>query len=135
MKLGIVIGEFHKKMAQAMLKAAEKEIVEGGHKVEEVIWVPGSYEAPLAMQHILARDDIDAAVLLGIIERGETLHGEVMGHVVHHAITDLSLKHNKPVGIGVIGPGATEAQAEKRKEKYAAKAAAAAITLVKRLKK
>ena len=135
MKLGIVIGEFHKKLAQSMLKAAKDEIVHGGHEVEEVIWVPGSYEAPLAMQHILARDDIDAAVLLGYIELGETLHGEVMGHVVHHAITDLSLKYQKPVGIGVIGPGATREQAEKRKEAYAAKAAKAAITLAKRLKK
>lgn len=135
MKFGIVIGEFHKKMATAMLKSAEKELKEGGHIVDEVIWVPGSYEAPLAMQHILKRDDIDAAVLLGYIERGETMHGEVMGHAVHHAMVDLMLEHNKPIGIGIIGPGATREQADKRAEKYAAAAAKAALTMVKRLQK
>jgi len=135
MQIGIVIGEFHKKLAQAMLTAAKEEIVQHGYKVAEVIWVPGSYEAPLAMQHIMQRDDVDAAVFLGYIERGETQHGEVMGHVTHHAMVKLMLDYSKPIGIGTIGPGASEEQAEKRKEAYAQKAVVAAIEMVKRLKR
>lgn len=135
MKFGIVIGEFHKEMARTMLESAKKVIVEKGYEVDEVIWVPGSYEAPIAMQHIIKRKDIDACVLLGYIERGETMHGEVMGHAVHHAMVDLMLEHNKPIGIGIIGPGATKEQADKRAEKYAAAAAEAAVTMVKRLRK
>jgi hypothetical protein len=41
-----------------------------------------------------------------------------MGHVVHAAIVDLSLQHQKAVGIGIIGLGATLAQAEARREGY-----------------
>lgn len=135
MKFGIVVGEFHKALAKEMLASAEAEIKKSKHDVAEVIWVPGSYEAPLAMQHILSRSDVDGAVLLGYIERGETMHGEVMGHVVHAAMVELMFKYGKPIGIGVIGPGATKEQAEKRKASYGAKAAKAAITMVKRLKR
>jgi 6,7-dimethyl-8-ribityllumazine synthase len=66
-------------------------------------------------------------VVLGFIERGQTQHGEVMGHVVHRALVDLELKHRKPVGIGIIGPGATSEQAEKRKVDYARAAVRAAL--------
>ena len=57
-------------------------------------------------------DQHDGLVVLGYIERGETLHGEVMGHVVHTALVQLQLKYRKPVGIGIIGPGATAEQAQ-----------------------
>jgi 6,7-dimethyl-8-ribityllumazine synthase len=133
MKIGIVCGEFHKDLAQVMVDSATKVITDAGHETE-LIWVPGSYEAPLAMQKLLKLAEIDAGVFLGYIERGETLHGEVMGHVSHAAMTQLSLDYSKPIGMGVIGPGATLEQAEKRKSDYAAAAARAALTMLERLK-
>lgn len=132
MKLAIVCGEFHKEMADVMVASASKVIADAGHEAE-VFWVPGSYEAPLAMQQLIKREDIIAGVFLGYIERGETLHGEVMGHVTHAAMTKLSLDYSKPIGMGVIGPGATLEQAEKRKADYAAAAARAALTMLERL--
>ncbi len=133
MKIGIVSGEFHKEIAQVMVDSATSVITSAGHEAE-IFWVPGSYEAPIAMQKLLKRDDVVAGVFLGYIERGETLHGEVMGHVTHAAMTKLSLDYSKPIGMGVIGPGATLEQAEKRKADYAAAAARAALTMIERLK-
>ena len=135
MKIAIVVGEFHKAMADVMVESASKEIVAAGHEVAEVFFVPGSYEGPLAMQSLLSRDDVAAGVFLGYIERGETLHGEVMGHVTHAAMMDISLRLEKPIGMGIIGPGATLEQAEKRKADYAAAAARAAVTMLARLKR
>jgi 6,7-dimethyl-8-ribityllumazine synthase len=66
-------------------------------------------------------------VVLGYIERGETLHGEVMGHTVHAAIVQLQLQYKRPIGIGIIGPGATKEQAELRKTDYAAAAVRATM--------
>ena len=66
-------------------------------------------------------------VVLGYIERGETLHGEVMGHVVHAALVQLQLSHRKPIGLGIIGPGATAEQAEARKVSSARAAVHAAL--------
>jgi 6,7-dimethyl-8-ribityllumazine synthase len=92
-----------------------------------VVPVPGSYEVPLVADALLSRESIDALVVLGYIERGETLHGEVMGHTVHQALVQLQLQHKKPIGIGIIGPGATAEQAQVRKESYAAAALRAAV--------
>jgi 6,7-dimethyl-8-ribityllumazine synthase len=101
-----------------------------GAKVTESVRVPGSYETPLAAESLLRRSRVDALVVLGYIERGETQHGEVMGHVVHRALVEASLRHDKPVGFGFIGPGATRRHAEARKDEYARAAVRAAVRMV-----
>lgn len=128
-RVAIVYGEFHHEIVSVMVATARATVEAEGGIVAQVVGVPGSYEAPLALKHLLASPTIDLAVLLGYIERGETLHGEVMGNVVHRAVLDLALAHDKPVGFGVIGPGATIEQAETRKEDYARAAVQAAFRL------
>ena len=115
LNLAVLVAEFHQTLADGMLAAALDEAELGGARVTATHRVPGAYETPLIAERLLATD-IDALVVLGFIERGETLHGEVMGHVVHAALLDASLRHGKPVGLGLIGPGATRPQAEVRKE-------------------
>ena len=126
-RLAIVAAEFNRPLIDAMVAAAGAEAAALGAEVAHVVRVPGSYEAPLVVDRLLAKAGVHAVVVLGYIERGETLHGEVMGHVTHRAIVDLSLKYGKPVGFGVIGPGATAAQAETRKDSYARAAVRAAL--------
>jgi 6,7-dimethyl-8-ribityllumazine synthase len=98
-----------------MVEVARDELSAGGAILLRVVRVPGCYETPLVADRLLAQEAVDALVVLGTIERGETLHGEVMGHVVHAALVQLQLKHQKPIGLGIIGPGATPEQAEARK--------------------
>lgn len=126
-RIGLVVGDFHRELAETMIASAQAEAARQGAEVVAVVRVPGSYEAPLVADGLLARGGVDALAVLGYIERGETLHGEVMGHVVHHALVQLQLQYKKPIGIGIIGPGATPEQAEKRKVDYAAAAVAAAL--------
>lgn len=125
MKIGIVIGEFHKELAEAMLDDAKKAAE--GHDVE-VVWVPGSYETLLPVKKFLSRDDINCVVVLGYIEKGETLHGEEMGHTISLLLKKLELEYEKPVGMGIIGPGATLEQAKKRIA-YAGAAVRAALKM------
>jgi 6,7-dimethyl-8-ribityllumazine synthase len=127
LNVAIVYGEFHADLVAAMRAAARDQVGREGGRVAHEVGVPGSYEAPLAIKHLLSDPRVDLVVLLGYIERGETLHGEVMGNVVHRAVLDLSLTYDKPVGFGVIGPGATREQAETRKEDYARAAVTAAF--------
>jgi len=89
---------------------------------------------PLIADALLARADVDAVVVLGYIERGETLHGEVMGHVVHSTLVQLQLQHKKPVGLGIVGPGASAEQAEVRKVSSARSAVRAALGNLERLR-
>jgi 6,7-dimethyl-8-ribityllumazine synthase len=125
--IAIIAAEFNKPLIGVMIATAKRTAAELGAEVRLEVSVPGSYEMPLVARRAIVRADIDALVVLGYIERGETQHGEVMGHVVHTALVNLSLEHLKPVAFGVIGPGATPEQAETRKEAYAAAAVRAAM--------
>ncbi|MBU0530200.1 MAG: 6,7-dimethyl-8-ribityllumazine synthase [Nanoarchaeota archaeon] len=127
MRIGIVIGEFHKEISTEMLDRAKKKCTELGVECDAV-WVPGTYEAPIVVRKFLRRDDIDCVVVMGYIEQGETLHGEQMGHTTSLILKQLELEFSKPVGMGLIGPGATKEQAMKRLD-YGAKAVEAAVKM------
>ena len=99
-----------------MVSFAKAELTAAGAEVAADISIAGSYEVPLVLDAVLQDSQVDGAVVLGYIDKGETLHGEVMGQVVFRTILDLELKYQKPVGMGIIGPGATPEQAEARKE-------------------
>ena len=127
MRLGIVCGSFHRDEVERMLEYARDEAASKNWEVADVAWVPGSMEAPLALDRMLHREEIDGAVVLGIIERGETDHGFVMGQSVTKAVIELQITHNKPIGLGIIGPGAEPEHIEPRLEPHA-RAAVGAVT-------
>jgi len=126
-RCAILAAEFARAIVDVMIDEASREAAAGGADVVKVVRVPGAYETPLIADALLADPAVDFLVVLGFIERGETQHGEVMGHIVQQTLVDLQLKHRKPVGIGIIGPGATVDQAEVRKMDYARAAVRAAL--------
>lgn len=130
--IAIVISWVHADISTEMLKEAQGVLAAEGLASERVISVPGSYETPLAAQELLEDPSIDGVVVLGAIERGETLDGEVMGHVVNGALVNLSLQYKKPVGIGIIGPGAVPKQMHERKIKKAVDAVRAVLSVLGR---
>lgn len=117
--IAIVATSFHKEMVKEMVRDARKIAKESGLKIVKEVWVPGCYEVPLTLKRLFAAKDIDGAVVLGIIERGETKHGLVMGIVLHSAIVSLELETNKPVGLGILGPEILPKQIPSRLKPYA----------------
>ena len=127
MNIAIVCGSFHKNEVSKMLEWASNEASKHELTIVETVWVPGAMEVPLALDRLLARDDIHGAACLGIIEKGQTQHGLAMGQAVIKSIIDLQLNWNKPVGLGIIGPGAEPEHIGPRLEPHA-RAAIAAIS-------
>jgi 6,7-dimethyl-8-ribityllumazine synthase len=125
--LGIVVSKFNEEITGKMLTEAQRFAKEKGAKVVAVTEVPGAYEIPFAADKLLGRKDVDAVATLGCVIKGETLHDEVIMMTVCKTLCDLSLKYKKPVGLGISGPGITEAQAIARIEDYAQRAVGAAI--------
>ena len=114
---------------ERMLKFAIDEASSKNWEVSEVVWVPGSMEAPLAIDRMLQSTEVQGAVVLGIIERGETDHGLVMGQSVTKSVIELQIKHNKPIGLGIIGPGAEPEHIEPRLEPHARSAVGAVAAM------
>lgn len=125
-RIAIVCGSFHQLEIEKMLEYAKDSATKTGLEIAEVVWVAGSMEIPLALDRLLADDDIDGAACLSIIEKGETEHGAAMGNAVIKTILELQLVHNKPIGLGIIGPGAEPHHIEVRLEPHA-RAAVSAI--------
>jgi len=130
----VVAANFNKDVVEAMIEASWSEAASCQLVDRGTIRVPGCYEIPLAASRALRQAGCDLLVVLGFIERGETLHGAVMGQVVSQTLLDLSLRNKKPIGFGIIGPGATLDQAMARKESYARAAVRAAYASLDGLK-
>ena len=117
--IAIVAGSYHKESVEKMIEKAKEVASDNNLLVEEVNWVPGSMEVPLQIKRLFLRESIDGAVVLGIIENGETKHGLVMGQAVTDSLLNLQLASMKPIGFGIIGPGAKPEHIEERLLPYA----------------
>lgn len=103
-KIGIVVSRWNSMITEKMLEGALKAL-KGNGIIEEDITVvrcPGSYEIPLAVQKVLENRDVAGVIALGVVIRGGTPHFEYVCDAVNRGITDLILKHNKPVAFGVL---------------------------------
>ncbi|MBI2484193.1 6,7-dimethyl-8-ribityllumazine synthase [Candidatus Uhrbacteria bacterium] len=128
-RIALVVASFDASITDVMTSSARNAIDEAHGRVGSFTQVTGAYEIPLAAKHALRNPLIDAVVALGWIEKGETLHGEIMGYVVHEALIRLQLEYDKPVGLGIIGPGATMLQARNRARDTAKRAVQAACLM------
>ncbi len=117
MKLGIVVSEFNYDINQMMLERAEEHAEFLGAEVEEVLHVPGVFDMPLGIKNLLEKESIDGVVTLGTVIKGETEHDETVMSQAARKITDLELEYDKPVTLGVTGPGMSRMQAEERIER------------------
>lgn len=131
-KLGFVVAEFNRDITYMMEIEAEEHAKFLGAEVTERFYVPGAYDMPLAIKKMLKEKNVDAIVTIGCVIEGATQHDEI---VVQHAarkIIDLSLEFEKPVTLGISGPGMTRLEASDRVD-YGKRAVESAIKLVQRL--
>ena len=132
-KIGAVVSEFNYDITMMMLKRAQEHAQFLGADITQIVKVPGVYDMGLAVKKLLQRKDIDGVVTLGAVIEGETEHDDI---VIQHAtrkIADLSIEYNKPVGLGITGPGMSRLQAQSRIER-AKSAVEAVVKLHRRLK-
>lgn len=115
-RIGLVAAEFNFDVTSMMIQRAKAEADFLGVKITEEFFVPGVYDIPLAVKKLIQKDDIDAVITIGAVIKGETDHDQVIMAQAARKITDLSLEYNKPVGLGISGPGETKLQAMDRIE-------------------
>ncbi|MFC6729780.1 6,7-dimethyl-8-ribityllumazine synthase, partial [Natronoarchaeum mannanilyticum] len=94
--------------------------------------VPGAYDAPLAADRLARRDDVDAVATVGAIITGDTDHDQVIADAAARQLSEVSLDRDKPVTLGIIGPGMSADEARARTDKGAI-AVESAIDLVTEL--
>ncbi len=133
-RLAIVVSEFNYDITKMMLEKALDHAKFLGAEVKYVVPVPGVFDMPIFIKKLLEKDDVDAVVCIGAVVTGETKHDELIAHQTARKIVDLSLEYNKPVALGISGPGMTREQAVRRIEEYSRRAVEAAVKMVRRLR-
>jgi len=131
-RLGIVVSEYNFDITSMMLERAISHAEFLDVEILKVIKVPGVFDMPLAIKKLLQDENIDGVVTLGAVIEGETEHDEIVIQHASRKIADLAVEFNKPVTLGISGPGMSRLQAEERIEK-AREAVEACVKLLKRL--
>ena len=131
--------------SRALMEGAVAELKAAG-LTHDVITVPGALEVPAAIAIALDAAEnngkpYDAAIALGCVVRGDTIHFEIVSIESSRALMDLAVARKVPLGNGIITVN-TEAQAwararasELNKGGDAARAALAMLRIKRRLAK
>ncbi|AFS83540.1 6,7-dimethyl-8-ribityllumazine synthase [Candidatus Nitrosopumilus sediminis] len=135
MNIAIVVSEFNEEVTSRMLSVAKEKADSMKLKISYITMVPGAYDMPIIVDSLLNKKDVDAVVTLGAIIKGQTKHDEVISHAAARSLTDLSLKYQKPVSLGISGPGMQERHAYARIRPVAERAVEAVVKISEELKR
>jgi len=67
-----------------------------------VVWVPGSFELPLACRWAAGSGRFDAVIALGVLIRGETEHFRLVAEAATHGLQRVALETRVPVLNGML---------------------------------
>ena len=101
-RITIVTATYNEKYVQAMLQHCLEELGEEYPFSDfEVIQVPGSFEIPMMVKRAIvqpaSREEPEAVIALGVIIRGETAHGDLVGSNVARKLMDITCETLVPV--------------------------------------
>jgi len=114
LNIAIVVAEFNEKVTSRMHQVAIEKAKNLKLNIKYTCKVPGIFDMPLIIDKLLEKKDVDGVVTIGAVIKGQTRHDEIIAHSTARNIAKLSLKHQKPVSLGISGPGMSERQAYAR---------------------
>ena len=111
-RFGIVAARFNEPIVKKLVDGAVAAFTVGGVGTSEIDiqWVPGSFELPLAAQHLARSGRYAGIACVGVVIRGETPHFEHVAREAAAGIRSVGLETRVPVTFGVI-TALTEEQA------------------------
>jgi 6,7-dimethyl-8-ribityllumazine synthase len=132
MRFAIVVGRFNDFVAQRLLEGSVDALVRHGVAADDltVIWVPGSFEIPLAAQEIAEQGRVDAIVCLGVVIRGETPHFDFVAGEASRGVGGIGLRARIPTAFGIVTTETLEQAIDRAGGKHGNKGADAALAAV-----
>jgi len=125
--IAIVVAEFNMEVTSRMLEVARERSRMLNLNIVKISKVPGTFDMPVIVDALLRRDDVDGVVTLGAVIKGQTKHDEIISHSTARVLADLAVKYEKPVSLGITGPGMQERHAFARIRPVAERAVEAVI--------
>jgi 6,7-dimethyl-8-ribityllumazine synthase len=100
-KVAIISSSWHPDICADLVAGAMRALEAAHVKKIKTIYVPGSFEIPLAAQKAFEKG-YDAVVAVGLVLKGDTPHFDYVCQGVTQGVIDVQLKWSKPIGYGVL---------------------------------
>jgi 6,7-dimethyl-8-ribityllumazine synthase len=100
----IVVSRFNDLITKRLLEGSIDTVVRHGGNADRitVVWVPGSFEIPLAAAALAKSGKFAAVICLGAVIQGNTSHHEYINSQVAAGIMSITRETGIPVTFGVI---------------------------------
>ena len=108
LKVGIVIARFNDLITNKILSGCLDCLKRHGLDTSDlsnqvdIVWVPGSFELPIAAKTLMKKKSYDVIIALGAVIRGETSHYDVVISEASKGISQVSYENNVPIIFGVL---------------------------------
>jgi len=131
-RFGIVVAQWNAEVTGPLLDGAVEALKRYGASDDRIVieQVPGSYELTSGADILLRDGTLDAVICLGCVIQGETRHFDYICSAVANGITQVSLKHNKPVIFGVLTTDNLQQALDRAGGKHDNKGEEAAVTAI-----
>jgi len=129
---GVVASRFNDFIVKALLEGALDAVRRHGGDVGsvDVVWVPGSYEIPIAASEMAKTGRYDAVICLGAVIRGSTAHFDYVAGGAAGGISSVALQTGVPTIFGVITTETIEQAIERAGTKMGNKGFEAAVAAI-----
>jgi 6,7-dimethyl-8-ribityllumazine synthase len=111
LKIALVVSDFNFDVTSLMAERARRHAEFLGAEVTHLVHVPGVFDMTLAVKNLLKREDVDGVAMIGAVIKGDTKHDELIAGAAAKAAVDLAIQFDKPVALGITGPGMDRMQA------------------------
>lgn len=131
-KFGIVVSRWNAEITEALYNGAYSMLLKSGASDDHIltIQVPGSFELTSGADLLLSSKQVDVVICLGCVIQGETPHFDFICNAVANGITNVSIKHNKPVIFGVLTTNNLQQAKDRAGGKHGNKGEEAAVTAI-----
>ena len=131
-RFGIVVSRFNHFITEHLLNGALDALRRHGadEKGITVVWVPGSFEIPLALKKMAESQHYDALIALSAIIRGDTPHFDYVANEASKGIAQVMLEHGVPIAFGVLTTHTLEQAVERAGTKAGNKGFDAALSAI-----
>lgn len=103
-RIAVIVSRFNETITRALVDGALDALVKHGTAFDDVdvFWVPGAWELPLAVRHVMATERYDAVIALGAVVRGETPHFDYVAGEASRGLAEASRDSEIPLGFGLL---------------------------------
>jgi 6,7-dimethyl-8-ribityllumazine synthase len=109
-KITVVASRFNSFIVDRLLDACLGTLKKSGLSDQDItiVRVPGAFEIPSTVQHVIKYTECDAVIALGAVIKGETPHFEFISSECTRGLGQISIENNIPVIFGVLTVDNTE---------------------------